>query len=71
MLQFTSQMATVQEFLATKRCECKFIPPHGPHFGGLWEAAVKFMKFQLRRTLGSQFATYEDICTLHAEIEAC
>jgi len=28
MLQFTSQMATVQDFLATERCEWKFIPPH-------------------------------------------
>jgi len=71
MLQSTSQMATVQDFLATEGCEWKFIPPHGHHFGGLWEAAVKSMKYHLRRTLGSQFATYEELCTLHAEIEVC
>jgi len=71
MLQSTSQMATVQDFLATEECEWKFIPPHGPHFGGLWEGAVKSMKYHLRRTLGSQFATYEELCTLLAEIEAC
>jgi len=59
MLQSTSQMATVEVFLATEGCEWKFIPPHGPHFGGLWEAAVKSMKYHLRRTLGSQVATYE------------
>jgi len=29
------------------------------------------MKCHLRRTLGSQFATYEELCTLLAEIEAC
>jgi len=34
MLQSTSQMALVEEFLATEGCEWKFIPPHGPHFGG-------------------------------------
>jgi len=28
------------------------------------------MKFHLRRTLGSQVATYEELCTLLAEIEA-
>jgi len=71
ILRSTSQMATVQDFLTTEGCEWKFIPPHGPHFGGLWEAAVKSMKYHLRRTLGSQTATYEELCTFLAEIEAC
>jgi len=71
MLQSTSQMAMVQDFLATEGCDWKFIPPHGPHFGGLWEAAVKSMKYHLRRTLGSHVATYEELCTLLAEIEVC
>jgi hypothetical protein len=47
MLQCTSQMATVQDFLATEGCDWKFIPPHGTHFGGLWEAAVKSIKYYL------------------------
>jgi len=71
MIQSTSQMATVQDFLATERCERKVIQPHGHHFGGLWEAAVKSIKYHLRRTLGSQVATYEELCTLLAEIGAC
>jgi hypothetical protein len=70
MLQSSSQMARVQDFLATEGCNWKFIPPHGPHFGGFWEAAVKSMKYHLRRTLGAQIATYEELCTLLAEIEA-
>ena len=52
ILQSTSQMATVQDFLAIDGCECKFIPAHGPHFGVLWEAAMKSMKYQLRKTRG-------------------
>ena len=71
MLQSTSQMATIQDFLTAEGCEWKFIPPHAPHFGGLWEAAVKSMKYHLRRTLGSHIATYEELCTLLSEIEAC
>jgi len=71
MLQCTSQMATVQDFLATEGCKWKFIPSQGPHFGGLWEAVVKSMNYHLRRTLGSQAATYEELCTLLAEIEVC
>jgi hypothetical protein len=54
MLQSSSQIAKVQDFLGTEGCNWKFIPPHGPHFGGLWEAAVKSMKYHLQRNVGAQ-----------------
>jgi hypothetical protein len=63
-------MAMVQDFLATEGCDRRFIPPHGHHFGGLWEAAVTSMKYHLR-THGSHIATYEELSTLLAEIQAC
>ena len=69
-LQSTSQMVTVPDFSATERCGLKFITPHGPHFGGLCEAAVTSMKFHLRRSLGFQFATYDGLCALRAEIKS-
>jgi len=71
MLQCPTQMTRVQDFRTTEGCDLKFIPPHGPHFGGLWEAAVKSMKYHLRRTLGAQIATYEELGTLLVEREAC
>jgi len=71
MFQCSSEMTSAQDVLANEGCDWKFIPPHGPHFGGLWEAAVKSMKYHLRRTLGSHIATYEELSTLLAEIEAC
>jgi hypothetical protein len=70
MIQSSSNMARVQDFLAPEGFDWRFIPPRGPHFGGLWEPAVKSMKYHIR-TLGSQIATYEELCTLLAEIEAC
>jgi len=39
--------------------------------GGLWEVTVKSIKYHLRRTLGAQVATYDELCTLLTEIEAC
>jgi len=71
MLQYTSQMATIQDFLRAEEYEWRFIPPHARNFGCLWEAAMKSMKYHLRRTLGSHVATYEELCTQLSEIGAC
>ena len=39
--------------------EWKFNPPGAPHFGGKWEAAVKSVKFRLKRTIGDSLLTFE------------
>ena len=50
--------------------EWKFIPEHSPHFGGLWEAAVKSAKTHLRCIVGEVKLTYEELSTVFAQIEA-
>lgn len=49
----------------------RFIPERAPHFGGLWEAAVKSFKSHLRRVIGSAKLTFEELTTVLTQIEAC
>ena len=60
----------VQQFLMSERITWHFIPPGAPHFGGLWEAAVKSFKHHLLRTVGDTLLTYEQFQTCIIEIEA-
>jgi len=49
----------------------KFIPQQSPHFGGLWEVAVKSMKKHLKHIIGNIKLTFEELSTVLAQIEAC
>lgn len=53
-----------------KGIQFHFIPPRAPHFGGLWEAAVKSAKHHLIRSTGTASLTYEELETVIVEIEA-
>ncbi|XP_062538777.1 uncharacterized protein LOC134207068 [Armigeres subalbatus] len=45
-------------------------PPKAPHFGGLWEAAVKVAKKHLYRQLGNAKLCFEDLSTVLTQIES-
>lgn len=51
-----------------KGIEWRFIPPRSPHWGGIWEAAVKSAKYHLKRTIGKCKLTITELWTYVSEI---
>ncbi|XP_025270818.1 uncharacterized protein LOC105254545 [Camponotus floridanus] len=58
-------------YAASDGIKWRFNPPSAPHFGGLWEAAVKSTKHHLRRVIGEATLTFEEMTTLLTQVEAC
>ncbi|KAH8349495.1 hypothetical protein KR084_007732, partial [Drosophila pseudotakahashii] len=57
-------------YAAQRGVEWSFIPPRSPHFGGLWEAAVKAAKHRLLRGVGNAKLTANELSTHLVEVEA-
>ena len=62
---------TVSDFCSVQGIDWHFIPEKAPHFGGLWEAAVKSLKTHLRRVVGNSKLNFEEMCAVLTQIEAC
>ena len=75
------EIADLQKILRNKHCDSLqaeaaglhikwfFIPPRAPHFGGLWESAIKCAKIHLRKVMGNKVLSFEELCTLLCQIE--
>ncbi|XP_075159324.1 uncharacterized protein LOC142232403 [Haematobia irritans] len=61
--------SNISQKYAIQGFEWKFIPPHAPHMGGLWEAAVKSFKTHFKKLAGAHRFTFEQFATLLARIE--
>ena len=70
-LQHQRTQGTISEFCSTQGIQWKFIPEHAPHFGGLWEAAVKSMKTHLKHVVANVKLTFEELTTVLTQVEAC
>ncbi|XP_043862236.1 uncharacterized protein LOC122756484 [Drosophila santomea] len=57
-------------YAAQRGVEWCLIPPRSPHFGGLWEAAVKSAKTRLLRGVGNAKLTTDELSTHLVEVEA-
>ena len=61
----------IAEHCSRQRIQWRFIPEHAPHFGGLWESAVRSMKTHLKKVIGTVKLNFEELTTILAQIEAC
>ncbi|KAK2577588.1 hypothetical protein KPH14_000905 [Odynerus spinipes] len=69
LLSSSKHQQSLSAAASTCGTDWRFIPPASPHFGGLWEAAVKSAKHHLRRTIGDQRLTNEEFLTVCAQVE--
>ena len=61
----------ISQFCSSNNIEWRFIPERSPHFGGIWESAVKSAKTHLRRVIHDTKLTFEEATTVLAQVEAC
>ena len=74
LIQFLQQQKvseTISEFCSCQNIDWVFIPERAPHFGGLWEAAVKSFKTHLSKVADNVKLSFEELTTVLVQIEAC
>lgn len=69
-LQSEDHNIIIMHALAKEGIKWNFIPPYSPHWGGMWESAVRSVKLHLKRVVGATVLTFEQMRTLLAQIEA-
>ena len=67
LLEQQQTVTAIRSYLLTNRVQWHHIPERAPHFGGLWEACVKSVKFHLKRVVSAPL-TFEELCTVCAQI---
>lgn len=65
--EYKDQFANVTR---DNRIEMKFYPPLSPHFNGISESNVKSVKNHLKKIVGNQLLTFEEMTTVLSQIEA-
>ncbi len=67
---FLKKIQVISEFCSSQGIEWHFIPERTPHFGGLWEAAVKSLKTHLFCIVRDKLS-FEELTTVLTQIEGC
>ncbi|XP_059048262.1 uncharacterized protein LOC131843606 [Achroia grisella] len=67
---FYENRRDISDGLAVRRIRWEFNPPGSPHFGGIFESGIKSTKYHLKRVVGAQVLTLEEMFTVVTKIEA-
>jgi len=70
LLDSSETQSSLDRFCATQNIKWTHSPARSPHFGGLWEAAVKSMKVLLYKVIGPHHLSVDIFFTLLVEIES-
>ena len=71
LLKDPTHRETVPKECTSQGITWHFSPPSAPHFGGLWEAAVRSAKKHLLKVVGENPVSPEDFVTLLTQVEGC
>ena len=70
MLRSKETDEAIQNYAFSYNITWHNIPQRAPHFGGLWEAAVKGAKYHLKRIVGDIKFTFEELYTIVCKVES-
>lgn len=70
LIKNISKNQKCHNYFLENHVEWDFIPARSPHFGGIWEAAVKSFKYHIKRVIGDQHLNFEQFSTVLTQIEA-
>lgn len=68
-LRNEGHMSQITNTLTEQGINWHFIPARSPHWGGLWESAVKSFKHHVIRVIGNTLLTFDTFLTYVIEIE--
>ncbi|XP_059350981.1 uncharacterized protein LOC130687583 [Daphnia carinata] len=68
--ELISKHEELQTLMACQQIEWHFSPPHGPHFGGVWERIVQSCKRAMKTSIGNCLVTDQVLRTVIAEVAA-
>lgn len=69
--ELAAYLEKIDHQVALEGISWSFNPPSAPHFGGLWESAVKSAKHHLTRVIKGVALSLGELQTLLCQIEAC
>ena len=70
LLRRKDSQESLCQYFSQNHVRWHFIPGRAPHFGGLWEAALKSAKILLRKILGTQTLTVKEYASVLSDVEA-